>query len=277
MVGGSPVGPIWQEKQSINAGVPVSSRISLVVEYDGTAYMGFQFQPDQPTIQGELENSLYKFTRERIRIRGASRTDSGAHAEGQVVDFLTGSKNGLDSYAAGLNFYLPRDIRVQAAHKVSLDFHSRKDAVSRVYRYNISNRQWPSPLRRYSSHWVRDVLNVDWMAGAAKHLVGEYDFRPFAPGFAAERSAVRRVHQWNVRRDEDSVIVECEANGFLKHQIRRATGLLIEIGKGKWPEDIVEEVLTGRTASKLEWTSVPACGLCLMKVTYPNFPPQDLS
>ena len=265
------------EKQSIDTNVPVSNRIALVVEYDGTAYMGFQLQPDQPTIQGELENSLYKFTRERTRIRGASRTDSGAHARGQVVDFLTGSKNHLDAYAAGLNFYLPRDIRVQAAYKVDLEFHSRKDAVSRVYRYEISNRLWPSPLLRHSNHWVRDHLDADRMEEAAKHFVGEHDFRPFAPGFAPERSAVRRVCRWDVRRDGDSVILECEANGFLKHQIRRATGLLIDIGKGKRPEDIVNDVLMRRTDEKLEWTSVPACGLSLMKVNYRNFPPQDLS
>ncbi|PKB79317.1 MAG: tRNA pseudouridine(38-40) synthase TruA [SAR202 cluster bacterium Io17-Chloro-G9] len=233
--------------------------------------MGFQLQPNHPTIQGEIEHSLYKFTSEKIRIRGASRTDSGAHAQGQVVDFLSHSANQVALYPAGLNFYLPRDIRVQAAYQMVPSFHSRKDASSRIYRYHILNRRWPSPLGRHTNFWVRGLLDAEGMAAAAKNLVGEHDFRRLSPGFAADHSAVRTVYRWEVWRDDDKVIIECEANGFLRHLIRRANALLIEVGKGKWPKEIVTDVLKGECTGKIEWTSAPARGLCLMKVTYPNF------
>ena len=233
--------------------------------------MGFQLQRDQPTIQGEIEKSLTKFTGETIRIRGASRTDSGAHAKGQVVDFLTHSTNKVELYPPGLNFYLQPDIRVQVAYRMNPDFHSRKGAHSRTYQYQISNRPWPSPLGRHSSYWVRAALDVDKMAEAAKHLVGRHDFRALAPGFDAHRSAVRTVYRWEVRRQDDNIVIESEASGFLRHMIRRANALLIEIGKGRWPEDLVNQVLEDRGSEKIEWTSAPACGLCLIKVSYPNF------
>ena len=233
--------------------------------------MGFQLQRDQPTIQGEIEKSLTKFTGEKIRIRGASRTDSGAHAKGQVVDFLTRSGNRVELYPPGLNFYLQQDIRVQAAYRMTPEFHSRKGAHSRTYQYHILNRQWPSPLGRHSSYWVRAPLDMDRMAEAAKHLVGRHDFRNLAPGFDPDRSAVRTVYRWEVRRQDDNVVIECEANGFLRHLIRRANALLIEIGKGKWPVDLVDRVLDDQGSAKIEWTSAPACGLWLTKVSYPNF------
>ena len=233
--------------------------------------MGFQLQRDQPTVQGEIEKSLTKFTGEKIRIRGASRTDSGAHAKGQVVDFLTQSANKVEQYPPGMNFYLQQDIRVQAAYRMIPEFHSRKSAHSRIYQYRIFNRQWPSPLGRHASYWVCAPLDVDRMAAAAKHLVGSHDFRALAPGFEADRSAIRTVYRWEVRREDDTVVIECEANGFLRHQIRRTNALLIEIGKGRWPGDLVNQVLDDRGSEKIEWTSAPACGLCLMKVSYPNF------
>jgi tRNA pseudouridine38-40 synthase len=109
------------------------------------------------------------------------------------------------------------------------------------------------------------------MARAAQWLVGTHDFRPLATGFPAQRSAVREVRWWSVWREGEAVLVECQANGFLPHQIRRANGLLIEVGKGRLPEGIIQEVLGGTAPRKFQWPSAPACGLCLMAVSYPNF------
>jgi tRNA pseudouridine38-40 synthase len=243
-------------------------RLALVVEYDGSNYVGFQLQSEQPTIQGEIERGLAKFTGEPVRIRGASRTDSGAHALGQVVDFPTHSTHPVESFPKALNYYLPDDIEVQTAWEVSLEFHSRRDAVSRTYRYHILNRPWPSPLRRNTHYWVRNELQVSLMASAAQGLVGGHDFRWFAVGFPAEKSALRRVYRWEVWQEGDTVIIECEANGFLRHQIRRANALLIEIGRGRFPESTLKDALEGTLLHPLDCPQAPAHGLCLIKVTY---------
>lgn len=256
---------------AVGAGSGYARRLALLVEYDGSRYAGFQLQAGPPTVQGELERALARFTGEAIRIRAASRTDSGAHAQGQVVDFMTHSAHPADRFPRALNFYLAEDIRVQAAYEVRVDFHSRRDAASRTYRYCILNRRWPSPLWRHSCFWVPDPLDIGRMATAARSLVGCHDFRRFSADFPEEKSAVRAVHHWEVWRENETVIIECEANGFLRHQIRRANALLVEVGKGRLPESIVKDILDGEFQGKAEWPSLPALGLCLIKVTYPNF------
>jgi len=267
----NPPGSPLTEWDVAGDGGPPNRRVALVVEYDGSRYVGFQLQRDQPTIQGEIEQSLARFTGETVRIRGASRTDSGAHARGQVVDFLTRSCHPVEVFPGGLNHYLPQDIRIQAAYQMVPEFHSRKNATSRTYRYHILNRRWPSPLGRNTCFWVRDRLDVDRMASAAQHLVGSHDFRHLAPGYPEDQNVVRTVQRWEVWRDEDYVIIECEADGFLRHLIRRSNALLIEIGKGRSPVGAVKDVLQGNWQGEATWPTAPAYGLCLMKVTYPNF------
>lgn len=253
------------------AGQPPSRRLALVVEYDGSRYPGFQLQSGQPTIQGEIEEALSKFTGENIRIRAASRTDSGAHAQGQVVDFLTRARYPVGNFPRALNYYLPPDIKIQAAYQVAPEFHSRRDASSRTYRYYILNRLCPSPLHRYTHCWIRETLNVEKMAAAAQGLVGSHDFRPLAVGHPEDKSAVRSVRRWEVWREGEQIIIECEANAFLRHQIRRANAILVEIGKGRWPEQMVTNTLQGRLPPGAVVPSLPARGLCLMKVTYSDF------
>ena len=245
-------------------------RLALVVEYEGTRYAGFQLQAGQTTVQGELEKGLARFTGEDIRIRAASRTDSGAHAKGQVVDFSTDSVHPVDRFPRALNFYLPIDIKIQSAYEVESRFNSRRNARSRIYRYHILNRLWPSPLERNISFWVRDELDIATMSAAAECLVGWRDFRPMSGGYPEDRSAVRRVYRWDVWRESDRVIIECEANGFIRHQIRRTNALLIEVGKGRWPASIVNDVLENNPEGRVHWATVPARGLCLEKVIYPN-------
>ena len=246
-------------------------RLALVVEYDGTNYSGFQFQLGQATIQGEIERSIERFTGESLRIRGASRTDSGAHATGQVVDFLTHSTQPVEKYPAALNYYLPEDIQVQAAKDMPLDFNSRKSATSRTYNYRIFNCSRRSPLRRHSHHWVKEELQIDSMSRAAEALVGGHDFRALSAGFPPDRSAVRIVYRWEIRKEGDTIIIESEANGFLRHQIRKANALLIQVGKGGCPESIINDILCGGQPKGTECPPLPARGLCLMEVKYPTF------
>ena len=239
------------------------------MEYQGTNYNGFQWQLNQPTIQGALEEALGRFTGESTRIRGASRTDSGAHAQGQVADFLTVSKHPAERFPAALNFFLADDIRVLWAGPVADGFHSRRSALSRVYQYRILARQGPSALLRHTHLWEKVPLDVERMTDAALALTGTHDFRAIAPSHPKDRSAVRRVTRWEVRREADLVVIECEANGFLKQQIRKANGILLEIGKGRQQATLMQRVLEG-TEDISGIPVLPARGLCLMEVKYPE-------
>ena len=226
-------------------------------------------QLNQPTIQGALERALKRFTGESIRIRGASRTDSGAHAQGQVVDFLTASRHPAERFPAALNFFLADDIRVLWAVPVTAGFHSRRSALSRVYQYRILARKEPSALLRHTHLWERASLDVVRMAVAARALTGTHDFRVIAPSHPKDRNAVRTVSRWEVRQDADVVVIDCEANGFLKQQIRKANGILLEIGKGKRQVELMQQALDG-AGNVSDIPVLPARGLCLMEVKYPD-------
>lgn len=247
--------------------------MALAVEYDGGNYAGFQRQVQQPTIQGALEAALNRLTGEGIRLRAASRTDAGAHALGQVVDFLTASCHSAETFCRALNYHLPPDIRVQQAWEMTPDFHSRRDAGSRIYRYQILNRAQPPALRRREWAWIREPLTLDRMNRAAQDLVGVHDFRPLAFGHPPEKSAVRQVYRWSVEGNGAEVVILCEGNGFLRQQIRRANGVLAEIGKGRWPEDTLRRILAGEAAPETAGKRplLPAWGLALVQVTYPDF------
>ena len=247
--------------------------MALVVEYEGGNYAGFQLQVRQPTIQGAIETALNRLTEEGIRLRAASRTDAGAHALGQVVDFLTASRHSADTFRKALNHYLPPDIRVQQAWEMTPDFHSRRDAERRIYRYQILNRPQAPALRRREWAWIREPLTAERMNRAAQDLVGVHDFRPLARGHPPDKSAVRQVYRWAVAANGAEVVIHCAANGFLRQQIRRANAILVEIGKGYWPEDTLRRILAGEavpeTAGRMPL--LPAGGLCLVQVTYPDF------
>ena len=248
---------------------PPLRRIALWIEYQGTRYCGFQLQLNQPTIQGALEDSLARFTGERIRVRGASRTDSGAHALGQVVDFLTASRHAAERFPPALNYFLPEDVRVRRARLVPMEFHSRRSACSRVYQYRILGREEPTALLRNTQLWVREALDTRRMAEAASAVVGTHDFRVIASGHPKDHSAVRTVSRWDVKRYDDTIVIESEANGFLKQQIRKANGILLEIGKGKQPVELMRQTLEGAEGIP-EIPLLSARGLCLVKVKYPE-------
>ena len=214
-----------------------------------------------------MEKALAQFTGQPARIRGASRTDSGTHAKGQVVDFLTATQHPLERFVPALNYHLPEDINVLQARRVDDEFNSRRCALSRTYRYSILNRPAPSPLRRHSHLWIRESLDTEKMSEAAQLLVGVHDFRSLAAGHPQDRSAVREVMRWEVTKSEDNIVIECEGSGFLKQQIRKANGILTEIGRGRYPVNKVTEALEGDASGA---PLLPAHGLCLISVRYPS-------
>ncbi|MCE2465075.1 MAG: tRNA pseudouridine(38-40) synthase TruA [Dehalococcoidia bacterium] len=263
----APQGPMKGIEEG-SSGQDSARRIALLVEYEGTRYNGFQLQASAPTIQGELEKALKALTRENIRVRGASRTDAGAHASGQVVDFATCASYPVDVFVKALNWHLPEDIKIRGGRETPFSFHARKSAVARMYRYSLLNSPWPSPLLRNTTCWVRYPLNIADMQLAASSLIGEHDFSAFTTTLLAGRSPVRRIGSWTVGKEGELVHIDAEANGFLPYQIRRTNGLLTDIGLGKAPIDSVKAALNGQAKTMEQRSSLPAKGLCLMHVKY---------
>ena len=248
--------------------------MALVIEYEGTAYHGFQYQTNASTIQEELEKAITRFTREAVRIKGAGRTDAGVHAEAQVVAFDTGSPHQPDTVVQALNFYLPDDIAVKAAYRVAGDFDPRRMAVSRRYRYSILNGPTPSPMMRRTAHLVARPLEVRKMREAARLLVGRHDFARFAGPLSDGRtSTVREIYEARVRKVGDVIIVEVEGNSFLPHQVRRMTGALVDVGKGSLSQEGFRSIINGGPGEHVAH-ALPARGLCLVKVSYSGFPPK---
>ncbi len=249
-------------------------RVALVVEYDGTEFAGFQVQVGSRTIQNELETAVGRVTGVPIRIRGASRTDAGAHAIGQVVDFATASTLRPDTLTAALNFYLPPSIRVVRTFDAPFEFHSRYDAGHREYRYSILNRGVGSPLLRRTHHLETGRLDLQRIRRAATSLLGLRDFRQVSAGYPIERSAVRKVLKWEINCHPSApnvLTIDCSASGFLRHQIRRVNAVLLEIGKGKLPVHAMAETLAGRIENQGQIRTLPAKGLCLRAVYYPKY------
>ena len=242
----------------------------LIMEYDGTHYHGFQLQANQPTIQGETEKALWELTGERSRVMAASRTDAGVHAKGQVVSFRTGSSHTLQTFVNGLNYYLPGDIAVKAAHRVNDSFNVRRSALSREYNYYILNSLTRSPIRGGFSYLVTGDLDIDAMNQACQALIGEHDFASFASSIGGEiKNTVRRVERAEMETDGDLTIFTMVANSFLPHQVRNTIGALIRVGLGKMSIDEFRSLIEARTPGRAGPTA-PACGLCLMRINYPH-------
>lgn len=247
-----------------------TTKIVLIMEYDGTQYHGFQLQAAPPTIQGETEEAIWKLTGERIRVISASRTDAGVHAKGQVASFRTGSRLSPQTFVKGLNYYLPKDIAVKAAYKVKDSFNVRRDAISREYSYYILNSPTRSPLRERFYYLFSGQLDIYAMNQACQALIGEHDFASFVTSFESRlKSMVRRVYQAEVKREEEMVIFSMVANSFLPHQVRNTVGALIEVGRGKMSIDEFYSIMEAKKPA-LAGPTVPACGLCLMQVNYPH-------
>jgi tRNA pseudouridine38-40 synthase len=243
------------------------------MEYDGTGYHGSQYQTNAPSIQGETERALHKLTGEDVRVSMASRTDAGVHAQGQVVSFKTRASFPPKTWAEALNFYLPRDISIRAAHEVDGNFDVRRHAVCRGYRYHIVNRPTPSPLWRSFSDFVPQRLDVEAMNTACEVIVGEHDFAPFAPTTYA-RSTRRRAFKAEVGRREDLVVFNMEANSFLPHQVRNTVGGLVKVGLHKMTVEAFWEMASSGKAGTIGPTA-PARGLCLINIKYPDFPSSE--
>ena len=231
--------------------------------YDGTAYAGFQVQPNARTVQGELERAIAQVCDEPVRITGAGRTDAGVHATGQVIDFRTASALDGETMGRGVNALLPEDIAISALEEAAEGFHSRFSATGRTYEYRIRNAATRDPLERHREHWLPGAVDVDAMRRASEALVGRHDFAAFAAGVAGERSVRRST--WGA--DGNVLRFEIEADAFLRGMVRGIVGTLLWVGRAKIGAERFAEILRSRDRS-LAGPSAPACGLCLVDVTY---------
>ena len=249
-------------------------RLALIVEYDGAAYNGFQYQANAPSIQEELEKAIAALTGEMTRVKAAGRTDAGVHAVGQVVAFDTRSAHDTATTVRALNHHLPEDIAVRAAYRVEETFHPRRCAIGRVYRYTMLQRHVRSPLNRRRAFLLSGKLNLARMRVASRLFEGEHDFASFAaPLEDKDASTVRRIFSAAVRKRGDVIEFEVEGSSFLPHQVRRMAGALVDVGRGKIQLDELEAMIDRRPAV-VPARALPPHGLCLVKVNYAGFPPQ---
>jgi len=241
--------------------------VKVVVEYDGTDYFGFQYQPNAPTIQGELEKVLSKIVKEKVTIYGAGRTDAGVHASGQVINFRTGGSIPIERVCVAMNSLLPPSIAAVEAQEVGDDFHARYSAKSRMYHYRILNRNVRSALESRFCWHVRSPLDVALMKDSAEPLWGIHDFSSFACADRDEGSPVRNLTEIDVRRSGEHVIVTLRANAFLRSMARIVVGTLVEVGLGRRPGSQIKEILEAADR-RLAGKTAPAQGLCLKDVEY---------
>lgn len=243
-------------------------RIKLTVAYDGTNYCGWQIQPNGVTVQEVLEGALGDLLKEEIHIMGASRTDAGVHALGNVAVFDTGARMPGDKYSYALNTRLPADIRIQESREVPSDFHPRFAKTVKTYEYRILNRRFPDPTRRLYSFFYYYPLDEERMRRGAAYLVGEHDFKSFCNVRTQAESTVRRVYDIQVERDAGDVItIRIRGNGFLYNMVRIIAGTLLKTGMGQMEPEAVRTALEARDRQAAGPTA-PARGLTLVGIEY---------
>lgn len=248
-----------------------SQRIALGVEYDGSAFNGWQAQlsPRLATVQESLEAAIAAIAAHPVRTVCAGRTDAGVHGSGQVVHFDTAAERPLKAWVAGVNSILDRHCAVQWARAVPGEFHARFSALSRRYRYCIHNaRVRPALLASFvTSH--HQPLDTAAMHAAGQYLLGEHDFSSYRGSACQSTTPMRNVMALSVQRQGSYVVVDIEANAFLLHMVRNIVGMLLVVGEGRRPPDWAGELLQLRDRTRAPATAPPN-GLCLCQVRYPE-------
>lgn len=241
--------------------------LRLLVQYAGTRYAGWQLQPGVPTIQGALEKSLGTVVRHPVRLVGASRTDAGAHARGQVASVRVDSELQAGRIRHSLNALLPHDIRVMELRDAPQNFHALSDALRREYRYVVVNGTCLSPFRHGFAHLVRVPLDFGRLQEAAGRVVGEHDFSGFSSADRGEVRTRRRVEISEWLRQEEALVYRVVADGFLRGMVRALVGTFLDVGRGLREVQRIDAILAARDRRQAG-PGVPACGLFLERVEY---------
>lgn len=242
-------------------------RIVLTIAYDGTAYSGWQAQANAVTVEGTLREAIRKLSGEDVVTIGASRTDAGVHALGNVVAFDTESPIPAENWRPALNSFLPQDIRVMNSCEAAADFHPRFDAHSKRYEYRIAMGPVVNPLRCRYVCGVHEELDLAAMQKGAEAFVGEHDFSSFCSAGAQTESKVRNVTKCEVYRDGGEIVIGVEGDGFLYNMIRILAGTLIDMGRGAKSPESMGRILESRDRTQAGPTAPPE-GLTLIKILY---------
>lgn len=215
----------------------------LRVSYDGTDFHGWQLQPGSRTVESELNKAITEVTKEETTVIGASRTDAGVHARGNVAVFDTESTIPGDKFMYALNNCLPEDVSVVESLEVKSDFHPRHCDCIKTYEYRIYEAEVNNPLKRRNTLRTPYKLDTDKMAEAAAHLVGEHDFKSFCSVHTQATTTVRKIYDVSVERINDEILITVKGAGFLYNMVRIIAGTLIEVGRGKITPDRVSQIL----------------------------------
>ena len=242
-------------------------RIKLTIAYDGTNYCGWQVQPNGLTIEEVINKTLSKLTGEEIQVIGASRTDSGVHAMGNVAVFDTETTIPAEKIGMALNQRLPEEIRIRKSEEVAGDFHPRKQATRKTYEYKILNEEFLNPVERLYAHFTYVPLNEKGMQEAANYLIGEHDFASFCAAGSTAETTVRTIYEITVERKDSMISIKVIGNGFLYNMVRIIAGTLIEVGKGRFTPKQVKEILEAKDRTKAGPTA-PAKGLMLYEYSF---------
>lgn len=243
--------------------------IRLTIEYDGTGYSGWQRQPNGLAVQQVIEEALCQLLDEKVALRSSGRTDAGVHARGMAAAFQTTANLPLKAFVDGTNRFLPPDIAIREAIEVPSGFKPIGDALAKHYRYTILVTTVRSPLQRFHAWHLREELDLEAMQTAAANFVGQHDFAAFRASNCAAKTTIRRIDSVEITREGDAIIIDVVGGGFLKNMVRVMVGTLVDIGRQRFTPGHITWLLQNGDRKKAGVTA-PACGLCLIKVYYPE-------
>lgn len=244
-------------------------RVAMAIEYDGTAYCGWQYQDHCRSVQAAVEKALAVVAASPIRVSCAGRTDAGVHAFAQIIHFDTDARRDMRGWVFGGNANLPDDIAILWAMIVPETFHARYSAIRRAYQYRILNRSVRPGLNDQRVSWEYRPLDVSRMQSAADYLQGEHDFSSYRAQACQAKSPIRTVHRLEVRRLGEHVAIDIEANGFLHHMVRNIAGVLMDIGAGEQETIWAKQILERRDRTQGGMTAA-ADGLYFISAYYPS-------
>ena len=242
-------------------------RVMLIVAYDGTNYHGWQMQPNAVTIEQILNEKLSELLKEDIQVMGASRTDAGVHAEGNVAVFDTNTSIPGEKISYALNHLLPEDIVIQESFEVEPDFHPRKCDSIKTYQYRILNRNFNLPVKGRNAYHFYRKLDLDKMREAAAYFVGKHDFKNFCSSHTQAKSTIRIIYSFDIEEEDEEIVLTVSGNGFLYNMVRMLTGTLLDVGMGRMSPDKIPELLAAKERVHSPNTA-PARGLTLLDIEY---------